>query len=149
MSSLIAQISDAIVTELNAQTFSQEFTAVRKWLAKWTLPELATLRVSVVPGPATYTMASRGQDDERHEIDIAVQKKIDAGSIAAVDILVELMEEFIAHFRAKLLMAGTTNIICVVRALVPGAEAAVAREHLEDLRTFTGVIRTTWLVRQR
>ncbi len=145
---MIADLADAIVTELNAATFSQEFAAIRKWLAKWTLPQLATLRVSVVPGPATYETASRGQDDERHEMDIAVQKKIDPDTNSEVDALVKFMEEIIAHFRAKRLTAGSTNAICVIRSLIPGAEAAVAREHLEDKRTFTGVIRTTWMIRQ-
>jgi len=148
MTSIAAQIADAVVADLNNGQFSQEFTAVRKWIAKWTLPDLSTLRVTVVPGPATYEPLDRRRDDERHEMDIAVQKKVNASDNAEVDALVALLEEFVEHFRVRQLTAGTKQVKCVRRALIPGSEAAVAKEHLEDLRTFTGVLRTTWLLRQ-
>lgn len=148
MSSLIAQIADAVVTELNDGQFGQEFTADRKWLVRWKLHDLQSLRVTVVPGPASYEKLDRCRDDQRHEMDIAVQKKIDPDKNTQVDELVGLMEEFIAHFRVKSLTAGGKAITCIQRALIPGSNAAVAKEHLEDMRTFTGVLRTTWLVRQ-
>ena len=148
MSSLAAQIADSIVTELNDAHFSQDFTAVRKWIVKWTLPDLNTLRVTVVPGPASYEPLDRRRDDQRHEMDIAVQKKVNPNENSQIDLLVGLVEEFVAHFRSKGLSAAGTAIKCVRRQLIPGSEAAVAKEHLEDFRTFTGVLRTTWLVRQ-
>jgi len=146
--SLIADIADSIVTELNNTQFGLEFTAVRKWIAKWTLPDLSTLRVTVVPGPASYEPLDRRRDDERHEMDIAVQKKVNPNENSEIDALVTLLEEFVDHFRQKQLTAGGKAIKCMRRAYVPGSEAAVAKEHLEDFRTFTGVLRTTWLVRQ-
>jgi len=146
--SLIADIADAVVAELNGAQFSLEFTAVRRWIVKWTLPDLNTLRVTVVPGPASYDPLDRCRDDERHEMDIAVQKKVNPADNTEIDALVALLEEFIEHFRRKELMAGSKAIKCVRRQLVPGSEAAVAKEHLEDFRSFTGVLRTTWLMRQ-
>lgn len=146
--STIVEIADAVVTDLNDGQFGQDFTAVRKWVVKWTLPDLSTLRITVVPGPATYEPLDRRRDDQRHEMDIAVQKKINPNDNAEVDSLVSLMEKFVDHFRFRQLMADTKQVKCVRRQFVPGSEAAVAKEHLEDLRTFTGVLRTTWLVRQ-
>jgi len=148
MSSVAADIADAVVTELNEAQFGQQFTAVRKWIVKWTLPDLDTLRVTVVPGPASYEPLDRRRDDQRHEMDIAVQKKVNPNENSQIDELVKLLEEFVAHFRSKELTAGGRQIKCVRRQLIPGSETAVAKEHLEDLRTFTGVLRTTWLVRQ-
>jgi hypothetical protein len=148
MSSRAAQIADAAVADLGAGQFSQEFTAVRKWIAKWTLPDLGTLRVTVVPGPASYEPLDRRRDDERHEMDLAVQKKVNPNDNGEVDALVGLLEEFVEHFRCKDLSAGGRQVRCVGRRLIPGSEAAVAKEHLADFRSFTGVLRTTWLVRQ-
>jgi len=148
MSSVAAEIADAVVGELNGAQFSQEFTAVRRWIVKWTLPDLSTLRVTVVPGPASYEPLDRRRDDQRHEMDIAVQKKVNPNDNAEIDVLVALLEEFVDHFRQKQLTAGGRAIMCMRRAYIPGSEAAVAKEHLEDFRTFTGVLRTTWLVRQ-
>ena len=147
MSCLSADIADAIVSELNGETFSQTFTAVRKWIAKWTLSQLATLRVSVVPGPTTYEPMDRRRDDERHQVDIAIQQKIDPSSNTAIDALVTLLEEFVTHFRSRELTAGSVTIKCIGRQLVPGSEVAVAREHIEDFRCFTGILRTTWVLR--
>jgi len=148
MSSLAAEIADSIVTELNNSQFSQEFTAVRRWIVKWTLPDLSTLRVTVVPGLASYEPLDRRRDDERHGMDIAVQKKVHPNENSQIDSLVALLEEFVEHFRQKELVAGDKAIKCIRRAFIPGSEAAVAKEHLEDFRSFTGVLRTTWLVRQ-
>jgi len=136
MSSVAAQIADAVVAELNNSQFSQPFTAVRKWIVKWTLPDLSTLRVTVVPGPASYEPLDRRRDDERHEMDIAVQKEVNPNENAEVDALVALLEEFVDHFRARELTAGSKAIKCVRRQLIPGSEAAVAKEHLEDFRSF-------------
>jgi hypothetical protein len=146
--SLIADIADAVVADLNEGTFSQELNAVRRWVAKWALTDLSTLRVTVVPGPSSYEPLDRRRDDQRHEMDIAVQKRVVPEKNSEIDPLVGLLEEFIEHFRSRELTAGAKAVKCTRRQTVPGSAAAVAQEHLEDFRTFTGVVRTTWLVRQ-
>ena len=50
MSAQILDIADAVVDELNdAIGLSQEFTATRAYLPEFELPELSTLRVTVLP----------------------------------------------------------------------------------------------------
>lgn len=47
--STIIDVTAALVARLNAGEFSQSFTAERKYQPVFELPELAELRVSVVP----------------------------------------------------------------------------------------------------
>ena len=148
MSSRIAAIADAIVTGLNAEDMSQNYTATRRWYADWTLIELATLHVTVVPGPATYEVINRQQDDQRHEMDIAVQQKINPRDNKNVDVLVELMEEIIEYCRPLSLTAGSVSVRCIMRALIAPDQAVVDPVILKEKRAFTGVIRTTWMVMQ-
>jgi hypothetical protein len=149
MSSLIADLCDAMVTSLNGASLSQTFTAQRLYQVRYTESELSTLRVSVTPGPAQWNTVARDVDDRQVDVDVAVQKKLPAQyDNDDVDALLVLVEEIVEHFRQAALSAGSINVICMERALVPGADSAVAREHLEDHRAFTGVIRTTWRARQ-
>ncbi len=146
MSSRIADLGDAIVASLNGGTFSQDFTAARKWIVKWSLAELSTLRVTVVPGPSKFELVDRGEDDQEHQVDIAVQKKIDPDTNTNVDELVEQVEEIIEHCRKLSLTAGSANVLCTKRETISPDLAVVDPQMLKDKRTFTGVIRTTWKV---
>jgi len=146
-----ALLADAVCAELNAGTFCQAFTAVRLWLVEWRLPELATLRVSVVPGPLTSEILTRGRDLKTRLIDVAVQKRIgvdgDGNALTAeIDALVELVEEFVAFFRSRTISPDGPAAVCMSRKLITADQAAVAKEHLEDLRTFTGVLRLNFQV---
>lgn len=145
MSSLVAAIADAIKTELNDGSWSQAVTATRAWSAQYKLTELATLRVTVIPATFSATYLSRGRDDERAAVDIAVQKKTAAGADgrpqnSELDPLSELMEEFLAFFRAKALTADSRAVICKEREFTAN-EAVFSKESLEDLLVFSGVLR--------
>ncbi len=48
MNTLVA-VADAVVASLNAGTFSQQFTAERKYVPAFELAEMQTLHVTVVP----------------------------------------------------------------------------------------------------
>ena len=143
-----AQIADALKASLNGASFSQPFTAERVWLVKFTLVQLAELKVSVVPGQVTWQPMDRRRDDVRHAIDIAVQKRVDPSNNAQVDPLAALVQQIAHHCRALQLTAGAGKVTCVERSTIPGAEAMVAKEHLEDLRAFLGVLRTVWVTHQ-
>ncbi|HID74471.1 MAG TPA: hypothetical protein EYP56_00565 [Planctomycetaceae bacterium] len=149
MSSLIAEVADAVTVELNDYQFSQTFNAQRKWRAKYDLRDLSTLRVAVVPGPFTYEALDRRSDKVQIATDLVVLKRGDPDANSEVDPIVALGEEFLAHFRSKNLSAGSRNIVCVdPRMLVNPADAAVDPDHLHDHRTMVIVIRLTWLVRK-
>jgi len=61
--SVIVDIADAVVTELNAPGepgFSMPFTAERLYRPDFELPEMKYLHVSVVPHGVEMTTAGRG-----------------------------------------------------------------------------------------
>jgi len=142
--SMATDLGDAIVADLNGASFSQSFTAARRWLARWKVEELATLHVTVLPASALYETLSRSQDEEQHEIDIAIQKHIEVADNAQIDAMIALMEELVAHYRAKTLAIGAHQFQCLRRRFLPGAEVGYLREHLDELHVFTGVLRTSW-----
>ena len=143
-----AHIADALTADLNGGSFSQSFTAVRVWLVKFTLVQLAELKVSVVPGQVTWNPMDRRRDDVRYAIDIAVQKRVDPAKNAQIDPLAALVQEIAGHCRGLQLTAAGGKVTCVERSTIPGAEAMVAKEHLEDFRAFLGVLRTVWVTHQ-
>jgi hypothetical protein len=145
VSSLIAQIADAVVSDLNAGSFSQSFTAVRKWLVEWPLEEMASLHVAVTLGPSTWEVLTRARDRARHTTDVVVQQQVDPTGTGP-DALVEFLEELVAHFRGKVLAAGSDSIVCLERSMVPGTVAALDRALLDNPHVFTGVLRLQWLV---
>ena len=138
---LITQVANAVVSELNAATFSQPFTATRAYVPRCELPDLKTLTVTVVPSSASVTAAGRGPAQHDVAIDIAVQQKIDSEQNAALDPLLALAEEIAEHFRAK-------RLSTFMDALWSRTEftALYAPEHLEQLRTFTSVVTLTFRI---
>jgi len=148
MACLAGQIADAVTTELNAESWSQSFTAIRKYRARYALPDLQSLRVAVLLGPASFETLSRGRDDIHYAVDVAILKKINPDDNAQVDPLVELMEQIKDHFRGKGLTADSRAIFCMKREFVSPGEALIDDDHLSDDRTFAGAIRLNWRLLQ-
>ena len=94
------QTADAVVNELNnapAETFSQEFTAIRKAIPAHTLKELAELKVIVVPKSVEIEKANRRQDLYTVSVDIGVQKKIGTGIETEVASLCQFVGEIVEY----------------------------------------------------
>jgi hypothetical protein len=139
--SLIADIADAVTTELNSGSFGQPFTAERHYLARFELKQLGTLRVPVVPKAATIETAARGQTQHDVQIDVGVLKKLGAADNAEIDPLVTLVEELADHFRLQRL-ASYPNAIWTKTENDP----IYSHEHLERMRQFTSVLTLTFRV---
>ena len=137
----IIQIVDAVVTELNATTFSQPLTAMRSYLPRVELAELRTLKVTVVPSSITVVSASRSQVQRDVAIDVAVQQKLGQEQNAMLDPLLALAEEIAEHFRAKRL-DNCPGALCIKTEF----KTIYAPEHIENLRTFTSVLTLTFRV---
>ncbi|WP_437226022.1 hypothetical protein SH661x_004365 [Planctomicrobium sp. SH661] len=138
---LITQVAAAIVSELNAATFSLPFTAVRSYLPRVELAELKTLTVTVVPSGLSVVTASRGQTQQEVGIDVAVQQKLSGEDNIDLDPLLALAEEIAVHFRGKRL-DSFPNAIWVKTEFKP----IYAPEHIDQLRTFTSVQTLTFRV---
>ena len=92
MAAIILEIADEVVSILNGASLSQSFTAVRRYQPRFTLEELETLRVSVVPKSIAETLFARKVSGKEIAIDIGVQKKTE-GADSEYDDLMLLTEE--------------------------------------------------------
>jgi hypothetical protein len=138
---IITNVADAVVAELNATQFSQQFTAQRHYQPRYDLADLKTLHVTVIPTTLTVQTLGRTSAQRDVAIDIAVQQKLDQETNAVLDPLLALAEEIAEHFRGKRLDS------------FPGAiwartehRAIYAPEHLQQYRQFTSVLTLTFRI---
>lgn len=89
------ELADAIVADLNAQTFSIGFEAERTWLPQWDqLKELADLAVIVQPSPTPQAAPfERKNLQETWPIDIGFARRLRNKDRDEVDALVGLVDE--------------------------------------------------------
>ena len=137
--SVVTEVADAVVAELNAQEFSLAFTAVRSYLPRYDLAEMKDLRVTVVPRSMAILPATRSQNQHDVEIDIAVQKKLTKADNQEIDSLVDLVDEIAQKFRLKRL---STLPAAVWAKTVE--DPIYLPEHLDQLRQFTSVVTLTF-----
>lgn len=124
--SLVTDIADALKDELNGApggTFSQNFTAKRKWLPRLELAKMGdTLYVTVVPTTDDRSSTSRGGPTARDfTVDVGVQKKLTAGinpdteeANPEIDALALFVEEVADFLKAGKPLAGRTIVRTVV-----------------------------------
>jgi len=137
--SLITDIADAVVAELNAPGapgFSMPFTAERLYRPDFELPEMKDLHVTVVPHGLEMTTAGRGLSQHDVQIDVAVQKKLDAADNTEIDALMGLVEEIAELFRTKRQFSDAAW-------LRTENSPVYSQEHLGELRQFTSVLTVT------
>lgn len=128
------QIADAVVDALNLQTFSQVFTAVRKWVPSFTVPELSTLRVCVVPKGETIEQATRSEVFVDHTVLVGIQKKINGD--AEADQLCNLADEVVDYF--------VQNDLANARRVLIEHDPIASPEMLDEHRTFLTLIAVTY-----
>ena len=140
MSSTILTIADAVVTSLNGASFSMPFTAARRLVPTFDLPDLATVQVSVVPRALARTASGRRDSWLDCMIDVGVQKQV--ASDGDADALIALTEEIAEHLSHQRL-AGAPEAAWLNTATDP----LIAGEHLDQQRAFTSVVSVTYRVR--
>jgi len=139
--SVITDIAEAVKDALNGGTFSEAFEADRHYQPFFELKEMKALHVTVVPKGVAVVSGTRGKNQHDYEIDVAVQKKLDAADNAEIDPLMMLVDELADFFRFKRLEGYP------LAAWVKTENAPVyAREHLEQMRQFTSVLTLTFRV---
>jgi len=140
--SKIADIAQAVTDELNAGSFSQAFTAERKYVPIFELKDMAELHVTVVPKGRELETAARTIPQEDVQIDIAVQQKLaDAATESEqIDALLTLVEEIGAHFARQSL--ADTGAMWLRTENVPVYDP----EHLREMRQLTSLLTLTFRV---
>ncbi len=139
--SVITDIADAVAASLNAATFSEEFTAERLHQPSFDLPELQTLRVSVVPKSVEIRNGTRQHSFFDCAVDVGIQQKVD--NDARVDALLVLAEEIIDHLRLKRLTDYPQAAWMAI-----GHDPVVSSEHLDQHRQLTSVLTVTYRVKR-
>ncbi len=143
--SLIAQLTDAVVAELNAPGTSFEglFAAERHYRPRFEIEagDLDDLRVTVVPRGITIEKATRAGDVHEVQIDVAVQQKLDDESPAAIDALMAIVQQIADHMRGRRLSAFDEAAWRRIEN-----EPIYAVDHLDELRVFTSVLTLTYRV---
>jgi hypothetical protein len=139
--SLVADIAEAVKDELNGHEFGMEFEATRGYLPLFDLAEMKDLHVTVVPKGMTMEMARR--DAARHDVqlDVAVQKKLDAADNSEIDALMALVEEISDFLRFRRL-EGLPGAAWLKVENAP----VYSQEHLSEMRQITSVLTVTYRV---
>lgn len=143
MTAVMVSVADALVTALNAATWSPTFTAVRSY-AHWAdkLESISSLKVDVVPvNHARSSLATRGSLEYAPEIDIGFRQLLTTTTTAAVDTLVALVES-VNEWVCSRDVASTP----VAEWESASIRALYVRDHLREWKQFTGIIRVTYRV---
>ena len=141
--SVMTDVADAIVAELNAATLSQPIAALRTYLPQFKLTEMQNLHVTVVPKGVVLASPDRCRSQADYSVDVAVQKKFSTGTNAELDVLTDLVQNIITFFRNKRL-ESYPNAIWMKTEL----PVLYAPEHIDQLRQFTSVLTLTYRVIQ-
>src|SRR4029078_4956496 len=103
---IVIEIADAVVDLLNETTFDQGFTAERRYLPIFELPDMKVLHVTVVPKSKTDVLFARSSAAHEVQADVAVQKKFASEDAVELDPLLKLVEDIADLFRLKTLNAS-------------------------------------------
>lgn len=141
--SLVVNVADAIVGEINASPLAAVASAVRHYRPQFELAELKTTRLSVVPKGIVITSLGRGANQHDVSVDVAVQKKLSAADAAEIDPLMGFVQDLSDRLRFKRL-ALFPQALWVKTENVP----IYAVEHLDQQRVFTSVLTLTYRVIQ-
>jgi hypothetical protein len=134
MTAIIVTLTQAVVEQLNAASFSQTVLAERHYQPRFDLSEMDILKVSVVPRGLSLRPLDRERHAYEYEIDVAVQKRL-SSELQAIDDLLELVEEIAEHFKLNPVIEPLKARCTEIRNA-----PIYASEHLLELRQFTSVI---------
>lgn len=133
--SLVIDIADAVVAELNAHTWTQEpesFTAARRYQPYLTPDDLTNLQVSVILRNYEGELYSRKVGRRLITLQILVQRELSDAN-ADNDPLIELAEEIADHFEQW--KETGTGAVCTSAQLSP----IYAPDHVRD-RVVTSIV---------
>ena len=137
----ITELTNAVVAELNAESWSQDVIVHKHYRPRYDSTTLSNIFLTVVPRSYTIDSSSRTHVGCSYVIDLAIQKKLSEESNEELDELISLVEEIANYFRDRRL-AAMPNALCTKIENEP----IYALEHLDEIRCFTSIITLTFLV---
>jgi hypothetical protein len=137
------QIAAALVTTLNAHSFSRPFTAARRYQVKVDLESTKALTVSVVAQSKQRERSSRITNEHQYTVQVAVQQKINPADESQGDVLSYLVEEIADYLDNHWSMELNG---CRVSLISDDANPLWLPDHMLTLRQFTNVTTYTFTV---
>lgn len=143
MASRIVAIADAVVSELNATTFSQTAEAERFYVPATELKDAACIRFHVVPTVATLDRESRSKRRLEFVIDVLILKKIpgcdpDDKTGELMDFVDEVADHFMpSNEAARLDTYATAVCVAVVHEPLYSVDDMRSREIFASLLRLT------------
>ncbi|MEW6249194.1 MAG: hypothetical protein AB1716_00980 [Planctomycetota bacterium] len=137
------EIASAICAHLNSTPLALDFEAMRKYRPAYTLDELATLRVTVVPKSVAISNAARNTDYFEVAVDVAVQKQVQPDNLGELDALAAFIEQVadtLRHQRLPGYPAAAWQSLA--------ADPIFDPDHLSERNVFTAVLTVTYRVQR-
>jgi len=134
MSTIIA-IADAVVALLGTGTFSQPITPLRSYQPTYELKDLDVLKVNVVPRAIAIEPGTRSASFREVTVDVAIQKKVTPEDTAAMDGLMDLVEEIVGFLNLKNLSSSPSWKFKEITN-----DPVFEPDHLKDWRQFTSIV---------
>jgi len=135
-------LADDVVTALNGESFSQSFTAARYIVPMFNLPDLAALKVSVIPRSRAKEVETRGSNASQHKLELGFQKHLtdvnDTSEADPMDYLVEEVEDF-------LLGESIGDYTCIEIEHILADDSLFAKEHIYSDKVYTAVVVATYV----
>lgn len=132
-------IADAIVTELQAATFSEPLIISRRVMPEFELAELKALTVTVVPKSVQMANITRQSSSFDVAIDIGIQQKIAKDTDAQVSRLSGVVTELVNFLNRRQL---TGFPAAQFKSIVN--EPVHVPEYLSEKRLFTSILTVTY-----
>ena len=140
---LAIDIADAIVTELDGNTFSEPLVVTRRVLPEYEIAELKALTVTIVPKSVQINNITRQSSSFDVAIDIGIQQKIGKDTDTEVARLSDVVSEIVSFLNRRKLADMSGAIFLSI-----ANEPVYAPEHLSEKRLFTSIVTVTYKVIQ-
>lgn len=135
--SLAIETADAIVADLNGATWSETFTAERRYLPFLTVEDMGgDVHVSVILKGKDYSILSRSTSERDIKISVAVQYKYTDETNTELDPMMELAESIADFFEKRKLSNGA-------RCIKVDHDPITLPQHMMENRIFTSIIDLT------
>lgn len=138
---LAIDIADAIVTELDGNTFSEPLVVTRRVLPEYEIAELKALTVTIVPKSVQINNITRQSSSFDVAIDIGIQQKIGKDTDTEVIRLSGIVSEIVSFLNRRKLADMSGAIFLSI-----ANEPVYAPEHLSEKRLFTSIVTVTYKV---
>ena len=135
----VITIAKGVVADINGASLSQTFTAVRAYRPTYDLKDLQSLKVTVVPHALEGELVTRADAQEQHQIDVAVQKKVNVDSLDAVDPLMLLVEQI-----KDLLLGEHPSTMATATCIRATNEPIYDPALMQEKRVFCSVLTLTY-----